>query len=78
MDKQVADSACSATAYLGGVKANYGTIGVTAAVRRGDCNASANPANHVPSIAVWAQNAGKSTGGYNSKLSERPNSDYSN
>lgn len=58
----MADSACSATAYLGGVKANLATIGVTAAVKRKDCKASTNAANHVPSISVWAQNAGKSTG----------------
>lgn len=62
MDKQVADSACSATAYLGGVKANYGTIGVTAAVPNNNCTASNDPRNHVHSIAAWAQKAGKGTG----------------
>lgn len=62
MDKQVADSACSATAYLGGVKANYATIGVTAAVKYNDCVASNDPKNHVHSIMSWAQAAGKATG----------------
>lgn len=62
MDKQVADSACSATAYLCGVKANYGTIGVSAAVPNNNCSASNDPRNHVNSIAAWAQKAGKGTG----------------
>ncbi|KAK6626717.1 hypothetical protein RUM44_009193 [Polyplax serrata] len=62
VDSQVADSACSATAYLGGVKANEGTIGVSARVEKSDCEAMRNVSNHVPSIAVWAQLAGKSTG----------------
>lgn len=62
MDKQVADSACSATAYLCGVKANYGTIGVSATVPNNNCSASNDPRNHVNSIAAWAQKAGKGTG----------------
>lgn len=62
MDHQVADSACSATAYLCGVKANLGTIGVTGTVARKDCNAMRNKTNHVYSIANWAQKAGKATG----------------
>lgn len=59
---QVSDSASTATAYLGGVKANYGTVGVTAAVARYNCTAQLDPANHVHSIAAWAQAAGKWTG----------------
>lgn len=62
MDTQVADSACSATAYLGGVKANEGTVGVSAAVGRVDCEAVKNESNRVHSIAKWAQEAGKRTG----------------
>ncbi|XP_055532016.1 alkaline phosphatase-like [Wyeomyia smithii] len=62
VDKQVADSACSATAYLCGVKANYATIGVTAAVNYNNCAGSSNPKNHVDSIMSWAQAAGKATG----------------
>lgn len=50
VDSQVADSACSSTAYLSGVKANLGTIGVTAAVSRSDCKASQQPENQVNSI----------------------------
>lgn len=59
---QVADSACTATAYLGGVKGNYGTIGVTGSVNVNDCHGENNTANHVSSIAKWAQTAGMSTG----------------
>ncbi|XP_034484400.1 alkaline phosphatase [Drosophila innubila] len=59
---QVADSACTATAYLGGVKANYGTVGVTAAVQMKDCQAQADQAHHVASIAAWAQRQGMATG----------------
>lgn len=62
VDKQVADSACSATAYLTGVKANYGTIGVTAAVTYNDCEASNNRRYHTSSLVDWAQRAGKGTG----------------
>lgn len=62
VDKQVADSACSATAYLGGVKANYETLGVTAEVKLNDCMAAKNKENHVDSIAQWAQRQGLSTG----------------
>lgn len=62
VNSQVADSACSATAYLGGVKANIATIGVTADVKKGDCQAGSNSSNHVSSTLSWAQQAGKSTG----------------
>ena len=51
----VADSACSATAYLCGVKGNDDTIGVTAAVQNKDCVAQQNTSNHVHSILRKAQ-----------------------
>ena len=54
-DSQVADSACSATAYLCGTKANIATIGVSSDVKLGDCVAQMNPANHVSSVLAWAQ-----------------------
>ncbi|XP_047992085.1 membrane-bound alkaline phosphatase-like [Leguminivora glycinivorella] len=62
VDKQIPDSACTATAYLCGVKNNYGTLGVTAAVPRRDCAASADPATHLDSIAAWALADGRSAG----------------
>jgi alkaline phosphatase len=55
VDSQVADSACSATAYLGGVKANIGTAGVTGKVKVNDCAAMKNTSNQVPSILKWSQ-----------------------
>ncbi|KAJ9577041.1 hypothetical protein L9F63_006389, partial [Diploptera punctata] len=62
VNSQVADSACSATAYLGGVKANIYTIGVNGRVNMDDCEAMRNSSNHVTSILQWSQEAGKSTG----------------
>jgi alkaline phosphatase len=62
VDKQVADSACSATAYLCGVKANYGTLGVNARVKYNDCAASNDTNNYVNSIAQWFIDAGKAAG----------------
>ncbi|KAH8301338.1 hypothetical protein KR059_000463 [Drosophila kikkawai] len=59
---QVPDSACTATAYLCGVKTNIVALGVTAAVNFNNCSGSEDPANRLTSIAEWAQNAGKSTG----------------
>lgn len=62
VDSQVADSACTSTAYLGGVKANLGTIGVTAAVPLGECAPSMNKTTHVDSIVRWSQLEKKRTG----------------
>lgn len=62
IDSQTADSACSATAYLGGVKANFFTIGVNGKVTFNDCEASSKSENHVHSLVYWAQKAGKGTG----------------
>lgn len=54
---QVPDSAGTATAYLCGVKANEGTVGVNAASVRGQCNTTKG--NEVASILKWAKDAGK-------------------
>jgi len=62
INRQVADSACTATAYLGGVKANYATIGVNANVSRYSCDGAAREEDRVLSIAQWAQAAGKDAG----------------
>ncbi|XP_045127003.1 alkaline phosphatase-like [Portunus trituberculatus] len=61
-DKQVPDSAATATAYLCGVKTNFFTLGVDSSVKLNDCPASKNKATHTPSILQWAQEAGKDTG----------------
>lgn len=54
-------------AYLGGVKGNYATIGLTASVPLNDCMGQNNTAHHVGSIAKWAQEFGMSTGKWNKK-----------
>ncbi|CAB3368088.1 Hypothetical predicted protein [Cloeon dipterum] len=62
VDKQVPDSAGTATALFCGVKTNFKTVGVDANVKLGDCESSLDPAFHVHSILKWAQDAGKRTG----------------
>ena len=56
---QVPDSAGTATAYLCGVKANEGTVGVSAAAVRTQCNTTQG--NEVTSILRWAKEAGRVT-----------------
>lgn len=62
VDKQVPDSASTATALFCGVKTNYEVVGVDANVRLGDCRASLNVNYHVDSFLAWAQAADKATG----------------
>ncbi|NXT68384.1 PPBT protein, partial [Chaetops frenatus] len=57
---QVPDSAGTATAYLCGVKANEGTLGVSAGVTRDRCNTTKG--QEVTSILRWAKDAGKAVG----------------
>ncbi|XP_055698615.1 alkaline phosphatase-like [Phlebotomus papatasi] len=59
---QVSDSACTGTAFLAGIKNNYGTLGVSAAVPLRNCSAQHDERHHIDSIFKWAQNAGKATG----------------
>ncbi|XP_069829501.1 intestinal-type alkaline phosphatase 1-like [Dendropsophus ebraccatus] len=60
VDAQVPDSAGTGTAYLCGVKANSGTVGVSAAATYNNCE-TAN-GNEVQSILHRAKKAGKSVG----------------
>ncbi|CAF1369319.1 unnamed protein product [Rotaria sordida] len=60
IDYQTPDSAATATAYLCGVKAQLGTIGVDGRAKRGDCLSSSDA--HVDSILDWAQKRGKKVG----------------
>lgn len=62
VDLIVPDSACTATAYLCGVKGQEGTIGVNGAVPRTDCTVMLDEKTHVDSIAKWAMDAGKWAG----------------
>ncbi|XP_061391555.1 alkaline phosphatase [Musca vetustissima] len=61
-DRQVSDSACTATAYHTGIKANFATIGVSAHVKTAKCEAALKPEHQLESISSWAQKAGKATG----------------
>lgn len=54
-DAQVADSACSATAYLCGVKTDTDTIGIDANVEFNNCTTQNDPAIRVDSVMAWAQ-----------------------
>ncbi|NXQ55663.1 PPBI phosphatase, partial [Anthoscopus minutus] len=60
VDRNVPDSAATATAYLCGVKGNYKTIGLSAAARYSQCNTTAG--NEVISLLQRAQKAGKAVG----------------
>ncbi|KZC05781.1 Alkaline phosphatase, tissue-nonspecific isozyme [Dufourea novaeangliae] len=62
VNKQVPDSASTATAMFGGVKTNYEVVGVNGNVPLGNCTASLSTDNHVDSIISWAQAVGKDTG----------------
>lgn len=60
VDRQVPDSAGTATAFLCGVKGNYETIGLSAKAKWRECATAENA--KVDSIMTWAQRAGKHTG----------------
>ncbi|KAM5229351.1 intestinal-type alkaline phosphatase [Ctenodactylus gundi] len=60
VDRQVPDSASTATAYLCGVKANYKTIGLSAAARFDQCTTARG--NEVISVMYRAKKAGKAVG----------------
>ncbi|NWH21074.1 intestinal-type alkaline phosphatase-like [Grus americana] len=60
VDRQVPDSAGTATAYLCGVKGNYQTVGLSAAARHSQCNTTAG--NEVVSVLERARKAGKAVG----------------
>jgi alkaline phosphatase len=62
VDKQVSDSACTATAYLTGVKANDATIGLSARALRSNCLDGNDASKKTESIASWAMKAGKDAG----------------
>ncbi|XP_046564239.1 alkaline phosphatase-like [Haliotis rubra] len=61
-DRQTSGSASTGTAYLTGVKANYGTVGVSPAVKRKDCAASKTEEGKLSSIHKWSLKEGKSVG----------------
>lgn len=62
VDKQVSDSACTATAYLTGVKANDATIGLSARALRSNCVDGNDSSKKTESIASWAMKEKKDAG----------------
>ncbi|XP_063234129.1 alkaline phosphatase-like [Bacillus rossius redtenbacheri] len=61
-DRQVPDSASTATALFSGVKGNYKTGGVDQSVQMDDCEASLRPEARLKNMLHWAIEAGKDTG----------------
>ncbi|KAK7477336.1 hypothetical protein BaRGS_00031401, partial [Batillaria attramentaria] len=62
VDRQTADSAGTATAMHGGVKGNFGTIGVDARVLRGNCSLLGDDSVKVKTMKDWFEAEGKSVG----------------
>nr|CAD7262122.1 unnamed protein product [Timema shepardi] len=62
VDRQVPDSAGTATAMFSGVKTNYGVLGLDARAAPMDCDASQNAWSSVDSLATWGQDSGRHTG----------------
>ncbi|PSN51496.1 Alkaline phosphatase 4 [Blattella germanica] len=62
VNKQVTDSAQSATAMFTGAKTNNYMLGLDATARYNSCDRSSDDKSKVESIATWAQRAGKDTG----------------
>ena len=62
VDYQVPESGCTATAFLSGIKTNYGVLSMSA--HSADCNCSRECEfnNHADSIFKFAQEASKATG----------------
>lgn len=61
VNRQVADSACTATAYLSGVKTNYGMINVGPHVPRYNCDYNRTQSEFL-GLLKWAQDSGMATG----------------
>lgn len=59
-DRQVTDSGASAVSLLSGRKANFGTLGVSADVTRGNCDTQAG--NEINGMLHWSLAEGKATG----------------
>ncbi|XP_055599308.1 alkaline phosphatase-like [Uranotaenia lowii] len=62
VNRQVPDSACTGTAYLSGVKINYGMLNVAASIARSTCEYEKSEETEIFGIMKWAQDAGKATG----------------
>lgn len=61
-DKQVPDSAGTATAIFSGVKCKYSVLGFDAKAQTGTCDEKLNEISKVTTVADWAQQSGMDTG----------------
>lgn len=61
-DKQVPDSAGTATAIFSGVKCRYAVIGLDSKAEHDHCDPAVNEASKVTTVADWAQKTGMDTG----------------
>ncbi|XP_012227285.1 alkaline phosphatase 4 [Linepithema humile] len=62
VDKQVPDSAGTATAIFSGVKSRYRVIGLDGRAEVKNCDKKINEVSKVTTVADWAQQSGKDTG----------------
>lgn len=62
VDFQVPDTACTSTAFLSGIKTNFGVLSMSANVALRNCSNEHDANEHVDSIFKFAQQAGKATG----------------
>lgn len=62
VDRQVPDSAGTATAIFTGVKAQYKMLGLDGKVKYNTCDKNILENSHLTSIASWAQDSGMDTG----------------
>ncbi|KAJ1519733.1 hypothetical protein ONE63_004989 [Megalurothrips usitatus] len=62
VDKQVPDSAGTATAMFSGVKSRYYMLGLEARAQLGRCHLEQDHRRRLPTIMDWAQASGKHTG----------------
>lgn len=61
-NKQVPDSASTASAMFSGTKCNYRMIGLDPTVSEGECEKSLDPSVKLTTLATLAQKQGKATG----------------
>ena len=62
MDKQVPDSAGTATAIFSGVKTKYRMVGLDARAQVSKCDEQINELSKLTTVADWAQQSGMDTG----------------
>ncbi|XP_001603241.1 alkaline phosphatase 4 [Nasonia vitripennis] len=62
VDRQVPDSAGTATAIFSGVKAQYRMLGLDAKAKYNTCDKNLNENSQLTTIATWAQESGMDTG----------------